>query len=140
MAIVRHTPWAELDAVERRMRRFFDDVGFVPAPVPAADVYESGGEYVVELEVPGYEQKDLDIALSDHMLVVKGAVGTEKEERKKEFRLHERLDKSFERRFDVPAEVDLKQFKATFEKGVLKVSAPILEEATPQKIEIGTKA
>ena len=96
MAVMKWTPWADLDAMERRMRRFFDEVGIVPAPMPAADIYETDGEFVVELEVPGYEEKDLAIELADHTLVVKGELETEKDEKEKSFRLHERLEKRFE--------------------------------------------
>ena len=137
MAVVKHTPWAELDTMERRMRRFFDELGFVPAPMPAADVYETDEQYIVELEVPGYEQKDLDIALSDRTLVVKGALEAQKEEQEKTFRLHERLEKSFERRFAIPPDVDPDRFSAEFDKGVLKVAAPKSLEAAPRRIEIG---
>ena len=83
MAIVKWTPWTDLDAMERRMRRFFDEAGVVPAPTPAADVYETDGEFVVELEVPGYEQKDLDIELTNHTLVVKGLLETVTKETEK---------------------------------------------------------
>jgi HSP20 family protein len=139
MAIVKWMPWTELDAMERRMRRFFDEVGFAPAPIPAADIYETGHDYVVELEVPGYEKKDLDIELTDHTLVVKGEIKEAKEEKDKTFHLHERLEKSFERRFPVPPEVELQRFTADFEQGVLKVTAPKLKEAAPKKIAIGAK-
>ncbi|MEP7334543.1 MAG: Hsp20/alpha crystallin family protein [Actinomycetota bacterium] len=140
MAIVKWTPWTDLDAMERRLRRFFDETGFVPAPVPAADVYELEDDFVVELEVPGYEQKDLEIELTDHTLVVTGELKTAKEEQEKAFRLHERLEKSFERRFAVPPEVDLEQFHADFSKGVLKVTAPKLKGMEPKKIAIGSRA
>ena len=140
MAVMKWTPWADLDAMERRMRRFFDEVGIVPAPMPAADVYETDAEFVVELEVPGYEEKDLAIELADHTLVVKGELETEKDEKEKSFRLHERLEKRFERRFTIPVEVDLAKFDADFKKGVLKVKAPKLEQAPIKKIPIGTKA
>jgi HSP20 family protein len=62
----------ELDSIERRMRRAFEEFGFAPAFVPAADVYETDGELVVEIEVPGYEEQELEIELSDHTLTVKG--------------------------------------------------------------------
>jgi HSP20 family protein len=140
MAIVKWTPWTDLDAIERRMRRFFDEAGVVPAPMPAADVFETDGDFVVELEVPGYEQKDLEIELTDHTLVVTGELGTVKEETEKTFRLHERLEKSFERRFVVPMEVDLERFHADFSKGVLKVTAPKLKGMEPKKIAIGSGA
>ncbi len=140
MAIVKWTPWTDLDTMERRMRRFFDEVGVVPSPLPAADVYETDGTFVVELEVPGYEQKDLDIELSRHQLVVKGRLETVKEEAEKAFRLHERLEKSFERRFEIPPEVDLEQLHADFSKGVLKVAAPKQKGLEPKKITIGSGA
>jgi HSP20 family protein len=138
MAIVKWTPWTDLDAMERRMRRFFDEAGVVPAPMPAADVYESDGTYVVELEVPGYEQNELDVGLVDHTLVVKGLLETVTEEREKAFHLHERLEKSFERRFSIPPEVDLGKLHADFSKGVLKVTAPKLQGTEPKKIAIGS--
>jgi HSP20 family protein len=136
MTVVKRTPWADIDAMERRMRRFFDEVGFMPAPLPAADVYEVGSEYVVELEVPGYEEKDLDIELTDHALVIRGEIAETKEEKDKTFSLHERLEKSFERRFAIPVAVDLEKFEADFSKGVLKIKAPKLVEAAPKKIAI----
>ena len=142
MAIVKWTPWTDLDAMERRMRRFFDEAGVVPPPMPAADVYETDGTFVVELEVPGYEQKDLDLELTRHQLVVKGRLETVKEEEEKEkaFRLQERLETSFERRFEIPPEVDLEKFHADFSKGVLKVTAPKQKGLEPKKIAIGSGA
>ena len=70
MTIVRWTPFMELDSMERRMRRWFEEFGFAPAP--AADVYKTDDEYVVELELPGYEEKELSIEVSDHTLAIKG--------------------------------------------------------------------
>ena len=90
--------------------------------------------------MPGYERKDLEVALADHTLVVKGELVQTTEEKEKTFHLHERLETAFERRFTIPPEVDLVHFDANFEKGVLKVKAPKLEATTPKKIEIGTKA
>ncbi len=140
MAMVKRTPWTDLDMMERRMRRFFNEVGFVPAPMPAADVYETDDDFIVELEVPGYEQKHLEIELTNHTLVVRGELETAKEEKEKSFRLHERLEQSFERRFAVPHEVDLERFHADFGKGVLKVTAPRLKSMKPKKITIGSVA
>jgi len=59
------TPLREFDAMDRRMRRFFGDLGSTPAPMPAADVYETDGELVVELEVPGFDEKELEIEVRD---------------------------------------------------------------------------
>ncbi len=130
------TPFREIDLFDRRMRRLFSDLGVAPAPMPAADIYEAGGEYVVELEVPGYDEKDLDIELTDHSLTIRGERTEEKEKKDKSVRLHERLESSFERSFELPAEVDSAQLKAVYDKGVLTLHLPKAVRATPRKIEI----
>ena len=71
--IVRWTPFRELDTMERRMRRMFKEAGLTSALPPAADVYETADEFVIELEVPGYKEKELGIEVSDHTVTVTGA-------------------------------------------------------------------
>lgn len=136
MAIVRWSPFQELDSIERRMRRAFEESGFAPTLVPAADVYETEDEFVVELDVPGYDEKELEIEVSDHMLVVKGEQGETKKKIDKTFKLHERLEREFERRFSLPTEVDTEHVTATFDKGVLKVHTPKSTTLKPRKISI----
>ena len=87
--------------------------------------------------MPGFEEKQLGIEVSDHTLTVRGEVAEEKEERDKAFLLHERLERTFERRFHLPAEADAKRLTATFEKGMLEIHAPKLVEAKPRKVAIG---
>ena len=136
MAIVRWTPFTELDSMERRMRRIFEEIGFAPGLAPAADVYETDDEYVVELEVPGYEEKELSIEVSDHTIAVKGLREKVKEEKTKEFTLHERLEREFERRFVLPREADTEQVKAVFSKGVLEVHAQKVPTAKAKHVAI----
>ena len=136
MTIIKWTPFMELDSVERRMRRLFEDFGVAPALAPAADIYETDGEYVFELDLPGYEEKELSIEVSDHTLAIKGERAKVKEETTKEFTLHERFSRDFERRFILPARVDTEHLKAIFAKGVLEVHAPKLEKAQPRKVTI----
>jgi len=135
--IVRWSPFRELERLESPMRRFFEDVGFAPTLFPAADVYETKDEFVVELEVPGFERKELGIEVTDHTLVVKGERTEAKEEAtEKQFRVRERLEETFERRFHLPSEADTEHVEAKFEKGILEVHAPKLEFSSPHKIEI----
>jgi HSP20 family protein len=135
MAIAK-SPFMELDSMERRMRRMFEEIGFAPALAPAADVYETDGEFVVELEVPGYEEKELSVEVSDHTLAIKGAHAKTEEERTREFALHERLEREFERRFILPREADTEHMKAVFTKGVLEVHARKAQTAKPKKVQI----
>lgn len=138
MQLVRWNPFQELDVMERRMRRLFDEAGIVPAPLPAADVYETAGEYVLELEVPGFDEKELAIEVSDHTLTIKGERAEEKEEKGKTFRLQERLAKQFERRFELPAEAETGKVAADFKAGVLTVHAPKAKTSEPHTVEIAT--
>jgi HSP20 family protein len=137
MEVVTWTPFRELETMDRRMRRLFDETGFASAPLPAADAYETDEEFIVELEVPGFEEKELVLEVSDHMLAIKGERAEEKEREDTTYRLHERLEKSFERRFRLPVEVDTKALKADFKKGVLAVHAPKAAVAKPQRVPIG---
>jgi HSP20 family protein len=134
--IVKWSPFQELDSVERRMRRMFEEVGFAPTLLPAADAYETDEEFVVELEVPGFEEKELGIEVSDHRLTVKGERTEAKEQEEKTFRLRERLERAFERRFELPAEADTEHLTAKFNKGVLEVHAPKLVVSKPKKVVI----
>jgi HSP20 family protein len=134
--IVKWAPFQDLDIFERRMRRMLEDWGVAPAPIPAADVYETEKELVVELDVPGYEEKELALEVTDHMLTITGERKKEKEEKDKSFYLHERLEKHFERRFTLPAEVDTTKIAAKFHTGVLEVHIPKIEQAKARKIEI----
>ena len=136
MTIVRWTPFTELDSMERRVRRLFEEIGFAPALAPAADVYETHDEYVVEIDVPGFEEKELSIEVYDHTLSIRGEREQVAEDKTKEFTLHERFEREFERRFILPTEADTEHMKATFVKGVLEVHAPKALKARPKKVAI----
>src|SRR6476660_7745080 len=104
MTIEMWMPLQQLDLVERRLRRLFEEAGFAPPLLPAADVYETADDFVVELDVPGFAEKELEIEVSDHTLTIKGEQTETKEEMEKAFRLRERLEREFERRFALPIE------------------------------------
>ena len=135
-ALVRWSPFPELDVLERRMRRTLEDMGLAPAPLPAADLYETDGEFVVALDVPGFEESELEIEVSDHTLTVTGERKEAKQEEGKEYMLHERVEQRFARRFELPVEADLDHVKAMFRKGVLEVHAPKAEPIRSRTIEI----
>lgn len=137
----RRTPLRELDRMERRMRRLFEDRGLFAVEAPATDVYETDREYVVELEVPGFDQDELAVEVSDRTLVVRGEHEEEAGDGRRELLLHERLEHRFERRFELPHEIDAELVHATSEKGVLTVHVPKTPAAAqPRKVEIAPGA
>ena len=134
--LVKWAPFQDLDVSERRMRRMLEDFGVAPAALPAADMYETEKELVVELDVPGFDEKELALEVSDSTLTIKGERTKEKEEKEKSFYLHERLEKHFERRFKLPPEADLDHVEAKFHTGVLEVHVPKIEQVKARTIEI----
>lgn len=134
--LVKWTPFSDLDVIERRMRRMLEDFGLAAAPLPTADMYETDKELVVELDVPGFEEKELALEISDHTLTIKGERVAEKEEKRRSYYLQERLEKHFERRFTLPPEVDTEHIDARFHTGVLEVHVPKIEPVKARKIEI----
>ena len=139
MTIVKWAPFAELDSVERRMRRMAAELGFAPGLVPAADVYTTDEEFVVELEVPGFVEQELTVEVTDHTLAIKGEREKTEERTTKEFALHERLERKFERRFVLPPDAVTDEIHATFDHGVLEVHTPRVVMTKPKAIPI-TKA
>jgi len=137
--LVKWAPFGDLDLVERRMRRMLEDFGVAPAQVPAADVMETEKELIVKLDAPGFDEKQLSLEITDHMLTVKGEKTEEKEEKGengKTFHLRERLENRFERTFMLPTEADVEHVGAHFKKGVLEVHVPKLEQPKPRTISI----
>jgi HSP20 family protein len=136
--LVRTPSVFDFDAMDRRFRRMLEGFGLAPALVPAADVYETGEEWVIELEAPGYGESDLSLEVRNHSLTIKGTREQVSEEEEKTFRMHERLEREFERTFALPTEVDTDHVTAKFVKGVLEVHAPKLPVFETRKIEITT--
>jgi HSP20 family protein len=141
--------WEPFGSLRRNMERLFED--FSPdfgwgAPAaagtnvaPRIDVSETESELKIEAELPGVEEKDLEIVLSNGRLTIKGEKKQEKEEKKKDYHLVERSYGSFARTIGLPFAADPERVKASFNKGVLTVTVPKPPEvkAKEKKIPIG---
>jgi HSP20 family protein len=134
----RWTPVRELDQWDRRMRDLFGAVGLFPAFVPAANVYETDDEIVVEVDLPGFDEADVDVEISDRALVVTGRRADETEAEKRTVLVRERLETDFERRFVLPAAVDTEHATAEYVNGVLTVHVPKTLASTPRKVEVAS--
>jgi HSP20 family protein len=110
------------------------------ALAPAVDVVEKEKEYEISAELPGMDEKNIEIKLSNGTLTIKGEKKEEKEERDKDYYLSERRYGSFLRSFQVPEGVDAAKIEATFAKGVLTVKLPKSAEAQKGEKKIAIKA
>jgi HSP20 family protein len=103
---------------------------------PAVDVYEDEHTVTLKIEVPGIEEKDIDVQVENNTLTVHGERKIEKEEKEENYRRVERQYGSFTRTFTLPTTVDTDGVAATYDKGVLKIALPKKAEAKPKQIKV----
>jgi HSP20 family protein len=108
--------------------------------VPAVDVDEDEKKVMLKLEVPGIDQKDLDVSVENNTLTVKGERKFESEEKEENFHRIERRYGSFFRAFTLPSTVDTEHVQASYNAGVLKLELAKKPEAQPKQIKINVAA
>jgi len=143
MAITRWDPFRDVVTLQNRLNSLFRDFnegGDSPLTtasfVPAVDIYEDPQKVVLKLEVPGIEEKDLDVRVENHTLTVKGERKFEKEEKEENFHRIERRYGSFYRAFTLPSTVDTENVQASYNAGVLKLELKKKAEAQPKQIKV----
>jgi len=142
MAITRWDPFREVAALQNRVNSLFREMNDSDSPlttasfVPAVDIYEDPQKVVLKLEVPGIEEKDLDVRVENNTLTVKGERKFEKEEKEENFHRIERRYGSFYRAFTLPSTVDTEHIGASYNAGVLKLELAKKAEAQPKQIKI----
>jgi HSP20 family protein len=128
--------------VRNMFDRFFDDevVGNILSEnksfVPVFDISENDTGYSVVAELPGIDEKDLDVTLTDGILTVKGEKRQETEEKGEAYHRIERRYGSFQRSFRMPDGIQGDKIDATYKNGVLKLMIPKSENSEAKKIEI----
>jgi len=106
---------------------------------PPVELHEDKDQYTVQLELPGMNKEDFEIALDDGVLSVSGERKLERETKDSEVFRTERFYGSFRRQVSIPAAVKTEEIKATYKDGVLHISLPKAEEAKPKKITVSLK-
>jgi len=129
----------------RLRRSMFDIEPFWIHPVswgaePAVDIVEKEKAFEITAELPGLDEKNIEVKLANGGLTIKGEKQEEKEETKKDYHLHERSFGAFERYFAMPESVDADKIDASFKKGVLTVTLPKKPEAIKPEKKIEVKA
>src|SRR6266704_6373955 len=140
--ITRWDPFREFSTLQDRMNRLFrDSYGDTREEAlststfaPPVDVYEDDHNITLKIEVPGIDEKDIDVRIENNTLVVHGERKFEKEEKEENFRRVERQYGSFTRSFTLPNTVDTDHVQAQYDKGILKVQLAKKAEAKPKQI------
>jgi HSP20 family protein len=143
--LTRWEPFREFSTLQDRMNRLFresfndpgrDESLTTSSFAPAVDVYEDEHKVSLKIEVPGIEEKDIDVRVENNTLTVQGERKIEKEEKEENYRRVERQYGSFTRTFTLPSTVDTENVQATYDKGVLKITLPKKAEAKPKQIKV----
>src|SRR5216117_22405 len=132
--LTRWDPFREVSTMQDRMNRmnrlFRESFGpegreealTTASFAPPVDVYEDEHNVTLKIEVPGIDEKDIDVRIENNTLTVHGERKLEKEEKEENFRRVERQYGSFTRTFTLPNTLDPEQVNATYDKGVLKIT------------------
>jgi HSP20 family protein len=142
--LTRFYPYRELNSLQDRVNRVFhdsfsegkDDSLATSNFAPAVDVYEDEHNVTLKIDVPGIDEKDIDVRVENRTLTVHGERKFEKEEKEENYRRVERQYGSFSRTFTLPATVDTESVSADYDKGVLKIKLAKKAEAKPKQIKI----
>jgi HSP20 family protein len=109
------------------------------AASPSLDLSETDTEIHLSMELPGMEEKDVDLSISGDVLTIRGQKSHSREEKGKTWHITERSSGSFSRSIRLPASVRAEQTEATFRRGVLQVILPKKEPLQTRKIEVKTE-
>jgi HSP20 family protein len=142
--LTRWDPFRELATLQNQMNRLFQD-SFGPGReealttasfAPAVDIYEDEQNITLKVEVPGIDEKDIDVRLENNTLTIRGERKFEKEEKEENYRRVERQYGSFSRSFTLPNVVDTENVHASYDKGMLEVRLAKKAEAKPKQIKV----
>ena len=139
----RWRPFHDVARFNREFDRFFrtgGGNGEVTSFAPAVDIEETDAAVVLSADLPGIDEKDIELGISDGVLTLKAKKKEEHEEKKKDYHLTERSYGSVRRSFRIPEGVETDKIKAAFSKGVLEVTLPKTKEVKAKQRKIPVKA
>lgn len=153
--------WRPFEALRQEVDRLFDDFyrndwlrpfrappAGAPASIsrsfewsaPAVDIVEQDKAFEITAELPGLDEKNIEVVMRNGNIAIRGEKRDEKEEKSGDYYLRERQFGSFERTFALPDGVDADKIEARFSKGVLTVTLPKSAEAQKPEQKVTVKA
>jgi HSP20 family protein len=142
MQITRWNPFIELDEIQQRLNRLFQDkAAKTPADAfadftPPVDIQETDNEFIVKADLPEIKKEELKVHFQEGVLAIEGERRQEKEEKGKRFHRVERDYGKFVRRFAMPTEIDPGKLRAEFKEGVLIIYLPKAPAAKPTVVDV----
>jgi HSP20 family protein len=140
----RYEPWNLFNELQSEINRLFasrlgpeDNSSVVTSHwAPAVDIKEEKDQFVLYVDVPGVDPKDVEITMDNGVLTIKGERAAEPEGQRESFKRMERTRGTFHRRFSLPDSADGSRIAARGRNGVLEISIPKLEKMQPRRITV----
>lgn len=146
-SLTRWDPFRDFSKAQEQVNRFLEDAFLRRASdsslttwAPEVDIHETEDELVLEADLPGIEEKDLDIRVENNMLTVRGERKFEKKVNEENYLRVERAYGSFSRSFSLPHTINAEAIKAEYRNGVLTIHVPKREEAKPRQVKVNVTA
>jgi len=142
--LIRYDPFREMVSLREAMDQMMESAFVRPrfgwlretAWDLALDVAEDDEQFVVKASIPGVNPDDIEVTYDANVLTIKGESKEESEVKERNYHLRERRYGSFSRSVSLPASVNPDKIEATYDKGVLTLHLPKVEEAKPRKIKV----
>lgn len=154
MAIIRWNPIRESMNMEREFNRMFNSLNKRFKPVdkedsddefenavwmPLADISENKDSFLINVDLPGIDKKDVKISYTEGQLTISGERKQEKETNNSTYHRVERSYGKYYRSFNLPKEIKADNIDAEFKNGQLMITIPKSEEVKPKEIEVKVK-
>jgi len=145
MAVIRWDPFRDLVTLREKMNRLFEDTFTARGDEkdlisgnwsPSVDIYETENALVLTAEIPGIEEKDVEIKIENNTLTVSGERKFEKETKEENYHRIERAYGSFCRSFTLPNYINHDKIEAEHDSGILRITMPKKSELKPRKVKI----
>jgi HSP20 family protein len=152
MAMERWRPFGTMDRwepfrvsdIQSEVNRLFDNFFGRPATgttagrtwLPPVDMYTTNDDLVLNVELPGVDEKDVNVSITGDLLTIKGERRFENQAKEQDVLHIERTYGKFERMIQLPMAVQADRVKATYQDGLLEIKLPKAEELKPKEIKI----
>ena len=134
--LIRYTKPNDLFDWNGLLDNFFTDTPVWNSRTPAVDVREQENEYLMEAELPGLTEDDIELNVEDNILTLSSKKEESKEEKADGYMIRERRNHEFARTFVLPKDADRENIKGEFKNGLLVVNIPKRPESKPRKIDV----
>ena len=128
------------DVIDRNLGDLAPSQASTPVVTPRVDVRETPDAYILDMDLPGFTEKDVEINLKDRVLSISSKLQEKQEEKKEgDWLIKERRSSCFSRRFTLPQDIDAEKVTAEFKHGVLSVDIPRKPEPQAKQIAISVR-